>query len=177
MMQISSMWGKTRHVGKDRHFSATTNGRNRHDLAGRRGISKGRQSTCAVTRRRVSSGCKPRPATAPAGSDRSKGPYLWVAGSWLSENSEFARLTVGGRWIRTIGPAVTRELCWRCPPLLPVRERERFSAIFCSASHSMEPIADVVWVGCGLSRCSAASALRRYKSNIPSLFIGSTSIR
>jgi hypothetical protein len=31
--------------------------------------------------------------------------YLWVAGSWLSENSEFARLAGGGRWIRTIGPA------------------------------------------------------------------------
>jgi hypothetical protein len=39
----------------------------------------------------------------------------------------------------------------------------------------MEPIAHVVWVGCGLSRCSAASAFRRYNSTIPSLFIGSTS--
>src|SRR5712672_2309045 len=29
-------------------------------------------STCAVTRRRFSSGCKPHPATAPAGSDRSR---------------------------------------------------------------------------------------------------------
>src|SRR5438067_10356790 len=29
-------------------------------------------STCAVTRRRFSSGCKPRPATAPAGSSRSR---------------------------------------------------------------------------------------------------------
>src|SRR4029077_5923578 len=29
-------------------------------------------STCAVTRRRFSSGCKPQPATAPAGSDRSR---------------------------------------------------------------------------------------------------------
>jgi hypothetical protein len=40
----------------------------------------------------------------------------------------------------------------------------------CSASHSMEPIDDVVWVGCGLSRCSAASAFRRYNSNIPFAF-------
>lgn len=29
-------------------------------------------ATCAVTRRRFSSGCKPRPATAPAGSSRSR---------------------------------------------------------------------------------------------------------
>ena len=36
------------------------------------GMREGPQSTCAVTRRRVSSGCKPRPATAPAGSDRSR---------------------------------------------------------------------------------------------------------
>ena len=50
-----------------------------------------------------------------------------AAGSRKTRN--FARLTGGGRWIRTIGPAVTRELCWRGPPLLPVRERERFSAI------------------------------------------------
>ena len=42
----------------------------------------------------------------------------------------------------------------------------------CSARYSMEPIGDVVWVGGGLSRCSAASA---YNSNIPLLFIGSTS--
>jgi hypothetical protein len=35
----------------------------------------------------------------------------------------------------------------------------------------MEPIAHVVWVGCGLSRCSAASAFRRYNSNIPLPFI------
>ena len=33
---------------------------------------EGRLSTCAVTRRRFSSGCKPRPATAPAGSNRSR---------------------------------------------------------------------------------------------------------
>jgi len=37
------------------------------------GIVLGRLlSACAVTRRRFSSGCKPRPATAPAGSDRSR---------------------------------------------------------------------------------------------------------
>jgi hypothetical protein len=46
---------------------------------------------------------------------------------------------------------------------------------FCSASHSIEPGAYTVLVGCGLSRCSAASAFRRYNSYIPSLFIGSTS--
>jgi len=32
----------------------------------------GPSSTCAVTRRRFSSGCKSRPATAPAGSSRSR---------------------------------------------------------------------------------------------------------
>ena len=30
-------------------------------------------------------------------------PYLWVAGSWLSENSEFARLASGRSGIRTFG--------------------------------------------------------------------------
>src|SRR6516162_10943421 len=38
-------------------------------------------------------------------------------------------LSAGGRWIRTIGPPVTCELCWRGLPLLPARERERLSAI------------------------------------------------
>src|SRR6266478_4052541 len=33
---------------------------------------RGHASTCAVTRRRFSSGCKPRPATAPAGSNRGR---------------------------------------------------------------------------------------------------------
>ena len=33
---------------------------------------EGRQSTCAVTRRRFSSGCEAHPATAPAGSTRSR---------------------------------------------------------------------------------------------------------
>ena len=33
---------------------------------------EGPLSTCAVTRRRFSSGCKPRPATAPAGSNRGR---------------------------------------------------------------------------------------------------------
>jgi hypothetical protein len=37
------------------------------------------------------------------------------------------RLAAGGRWIRTIGPAVTSELYWRGPPLLPARERERLA--------------------------------------------------
>ena len=46
---------------------------------------------------------------------------------------------------------------------------------FWSASHSIEPGAYTVLVGCGLARCAAASAFRRYNSNIPSLFIGSTS--
>src|SRR6516164_5478660 len=36
---------------------------------------------------------------------------------------------VEGVWIRTIGPPVTCELCWRGLPLLPARERERLSAI------------------------------------------------
>ena len=36
---------------------------------------------------------------------------------------------VEGVWIRTIGPPVTCELCWRGLPLLPARERERFRAI------------------------------------------------
>src|SRR6516165_11407349 len=36
-------------------------------------------------------------------------PYLWVAGSWLSENSEFARLTGGGRWISNFQFLVARE--------------------------------------------------------------------
>src|SRR5271157_3021858 len=35
-------------------------------------LTEGRLLTCAVTRRRFSSGCKPHPATAPAGSDRSR---------------------------------------------------------------------------------------------------------
>jgi hypothetical protein len=35
---------------------------------------------------------------------------------------------------------------------------------FCSASHSMEPIAHTVWVGCGLRRCSAAWACIRVSS-------------
>src|SRR6516162_1017308 len=35
-------------------------------------------------------------------------PYLWVAGSWLSENSEFARLSAGGNRIRTFGTALTK---------------------------------------------------------------------
>jgi hypothetical protein len=35
---------------------------------------------------------------------------------------------------------------------------------FCSASHSIEPGAYTVLVGCGLSRCAAASASRRYNS-------------
>ena len=76
------------------------------------------------------------------------------------------RLFPGGRWIRTIGPPVSCELYRRGPPLLPARERERFSAIsFLLSEPSKEPIAHVVWVGCGLSRCSAASAFRRYNSN------------
>ena len=33
--------------------------------------------------------------------------------------------------------------------------------LFCSAAHSMEPIAQVVWTGCGLRRCSTSSAPRR----------------
>src|SRR5215470_19097826 len=36
------------------------------------GRGEGPLSTCAVTRRRFSGGCKPHPATAPAGSDRSR---------------------------------------------------------------------------------------------------------
>src|SRR5882724_11621970 len=40
----------------------------RHRLA----VGDGPLSTCAVTRRRFSSGCKPHPATAPAGSNRSR---------------------------------------------------------------------------------------------------------
>ena len=39
-------------------------------------------------------------------------------------------LCAGGRWIRTIGPPVTCELCWRGLSLLPARERERFSLAF-----------------------------------------------
>jgi MFS family permease len=46
--------------------------------------------------------------------------------------------TAGGRWIRTIGPPVACELCWRGPPLLPARERERFSAI--SSGSAREPL-------------------------------------
>ena len=45
---------------------------NRRDLVARRGIREGPESTCAVRRRRFSSGCKAHPATAPAGSSRSR---------------------------------------------------------------------------------------------------------
>jgi hypothetical protein len=37
---------------------------------------------CAVTRRRFSSGCKPRPATAPAGSNRGRHPTSWRVDLW-----------------------------------------------------------------------------------------------
>ena len=47
-------------------------GRLRRDLAPRVGPGEGRFTTCAVTRRRFSSGCKPRPAIAPAGSNRGR---------------------------------------------------------------------------------------------------------
>jgi hypothetical protein len=40
------------------------------------------------------------------------------------------RLSPGGRWIRTIGPPVTCELCWRGPPLLPARGSGSGSARF-----------------------------------------------
>ena len=46
--------------------------------------------------------------------------------------------------------------------------------IFFAADASTEPGAYTVGLGCGLLRCSAASACRRYNSYIPSLFIGST---
>src|SRR5580704_8866236 len=45
------------------------------------------------------------------------------------ENEVRSGLSAGGRWIRTIGPPVSCELYRRGPPLLPARERERFSAI------------------------------------------------
>jgi hypothetical protein len=86
------------------------------------------------------------------------------------------RLRAGESWIRTFAPPVTVSSVGAGRPLPAC---EGVGAVqrdfFCSACHSVEPIADVVWVGCGLSRCSAASALRPYNSNIPSLFIGSTS--
>src|SRR4029077_12578570 len=49
-------------------------------------------STCAVTRRRFSSGCKPHPATAPAGSDRSR-----HGGDEVSESLRIAVTTYGDR--------------------------------------------------------------------------------
>jgi hypothetical protein len=42
--------------------------------------------------------------------------------------------------------AVTRELCWRFPPLLPVRERERFSAIS-SAQPAIPCSRSPMWFG------------------------------
>src|SRR6516162_4824128 len=42
-------------------------------------------------------------------------PYLWVAGSWLSQNSEFARLAGGGRGLRTSGPTSERTTVRRAP--------------------------------------------------------------
>jgi hypothetical protein len=44
-----------------------------------------------------------------------------VAGSWLSENSEFARLAGGGSWIRTFGSGPSGE----ADAILPVKDRPR----------------------------------------------------
>jgi len=60
-----------------------------------------------------------------------------VIGS-AAEDLMVCRLFCGGRWIRTIGPPVTCELCWRGLSLLPARERERFSFLRAS-NHSVEP--------------------------------------
>src|SRR5467141_1198630 len=55
---------------------------------------RGPQSTCAVTRRRFSSGCKPHPATAPAGSDRSRhgGDEVSEAFGWRSRYTVTVRV-------------------------------------------------------------------------------------
>jgi hypothetical protein len=60
------------------------------------------------------------------------------------------------------------ELCCRAPYRSLLRRAgggEVGTAVqpdfFCSACHSIEPGVYTIWVGCGLSRCSAASAFRR----------------
>ena len=68
-------------------------------------------------------------------------------------------LAAGGRWIRTIGPPATMSSVVAIVVRLGARDRGAAAdaavqpASFCSASHSMEPIAHTVLVGCGLFRC------------------------
>ena len=73
-------------------------------------------------------------------------------------------LRAGGRWIRTLGPPATVSSVVALVARLAARDRgvEADAAVqpasFCSASHSMEPIAHTVLVGCGLSRCWSSCA-------------------
>src|SRR5450759_2485481 len=55
-------------------------------LVANRANRERQKSTCAVTRRRFSSGCKPRPAIAPAGSNRGR-----HGGDEMSEAFGYAR--------------------------------------------------------------------------------------
>jgi hypothetical protein len=57
--------------------------RDRRDFATRLGLGEGRLSTCAVTRRRFSSGCKPRSLTyilCPGAASNMRGWQVLVAG-------------------------------------------------------------------------------------------------
>jgi hypothetical protein len=68
-------------------------------------------------------------------------------------------LCAGGRWIPTIGPSVTCELCSAAPACAGATAVHL--RLFCSSSHCMEPGCHTVCAGCGWRRCSAASASRR----------------